>query len=444
MNIPGAGRPPVVVLSFGGTGLATVRCLAKGAMPIHAAIFPSSPDGLEVRLSRHCQPVILDFAPQDEEALFRWLDGFSRSLAARPVVFPTSDATALFLARYRPKLKGVAGMWKTDHEALREIISKDRLYGVARAAGLRVPPMLVAPTRAELAAWCRHNPPPYFMKPFYGAIGDCALKRKNRTFCSEAEILDYARVTSLRNILVQRRIDAGDGRVYDAYGLCGGRGEVLALASHRRIRQYPPGTGATSLGEIPIVGDPGLEREIFHNTRELLSHLQYHGIFGVEWLHERGTGALYLADFNARPFSSIGHLADSGLNLPLLAYHELIGEAPPVALHGTLEPSRWIDFNHDVLSFHLSRQEHGQTWMDFVSSVLRCRSFAYFDAGDPAPWLRRSLDLLRMLGRATRREVARERHGSPAPAAALQDRRGEAAASSPEPARQSDQVCLAG
>ncbi len=120
--------------------------------------------------------------------------------------------------------------------------------------------------------------------------------------------------------------------------------------------------------------------------------------FGIEWLHEKGTGALYLTDFNARPFSSIGHLADCGLNLPLLAYHELAtGERPSVDLHPRLEPRHWTDFNRDLRSFRESRRRHGQTWRDFAASVLRCTSFAYFDVRDPGPWLRRSVSLLETL-----------------------------------------------
>lgn len=396
----------MVVLSFAGTGLATVRCLAKGGMKIHAALFPSTNSGLETRHCRYCEPISLGFPPEDEEALCRWLIGFSRSMPQRPVVLPTSDATALFLAQHRPRLEGVCRFSQTSHDRLHEIISKDRLYRGAEAIGIHVPPMLVAPAPAEVEAWCRENPPPYFVKPFYGAVRDCALTRKNRLFHSSDELLRYARTTSLRNILVQRRIDCGDGRVYDAYGLCGRNGDVLALASHRRIRQFPPDTGATSYGEIPISSDPALEGAIFHATRRLLSRFSYHGIFGIEWLHEKGTGKLYLTDFNARPFSSIGHLADCGLNLPLLAYKELAGDGSlPALVQPRLEPRYWIDFNCDLRSFLAKRG--GQTWRAYALSVLRCRSFAYFDAGDPGPWLCRSLDLLKLvIGHLRRRPRA--------------------------------------
>jgi predicted ATP-grasp superfamily ATP-dependent carboligase len=262
----------------------------------------------------------------------------------------------------------------------------------------------VAPGPDEVEAWCREVRPPYFVKPFYGSMPGCAMKRKNQIFLSGAELARYARSQGLRNTIVQRRIESGDGRVYDAYGLCDRRGEVVVLASHRRIRQFPPDTGATSFGEIPVIDDPELEGRIFRDTRRLLSGLRYHGIFGIEWLHERGTGEIYLADFNARPFSSIGHLADCGLNLPLLAYRELVGEEGlPVDVVPALLHRYWMDFNWDVRGFRSARWTRGQGWADFVADVLRCTSFAYFDVRDPGPWVQRGMDLCRILVEHLRR-----------------------------------------
>ncbi|MEZ4309912.1 MAG: hypothetical protein R3F14_17885 [Polyangiaceae bacterium] len=398
METRASERPPAVVLSFNGTGLATVRCLARGGIRVHAAMFRTLPEGREIRFSRCCRVIELGFPPDDEETLRGWLQSFARSLGRRPVVLPTSDATALFLARQRPALEDACTTSETSYDELLRIVRKDQLYRAAEAAGVRIPPMLVEPAPDEVAAWCRNNPPPYLVKPFCGAVRGCALRTKNRTFHAAADLVRFASTTSMRKLIVQRRIDCGDGRVYDAYGLCDRRGEVLALASHRRIRQYAPGTGATSFGEIPILGDAGLEREIFRSTRTLLSRLRHHGIFGIEWLHEKRTGALYLTDFNARPFLSIGHLADAGLNLPLLAYRELIGEPlDAAALSPSLAHCYWTDFNRDLRSFHAGFRDHGQTWGDLVSSILACRSFAYFDARDPGPWLCRTLDLAKTL-----------------------------------------------
>lgn len=397
-------RPPVVVLSFAGTGLATVRCLAAGGMKIHVALFPEAGEGLEVELCRYCEPIRLGLSPHDDEAIHDFLIELAGALARPPVVFPTNDATALFLARNRQRLEGRCITWETSHDELSRIIHKDRLYEAAIAAGVQVPPMLVAPEPDELSAWCRDHRPPYLVKPFYSSIPGCAMTRKNQIFRTAAELLGYARSAGLRHLVVQRMIDSGDGHVYDAYGLCNRAREPVVLASHRRIRQFPPDRGATSFGEIPVIGAPELERGIFEGTRRLLARVPYHGIFGVEWLEERGTGELYLVDFNARPFSSIGHLAASGLNLPLLAYRELVGDGDlGVEPYPALAHRYWMDFNWDLRGFRSVRLARGASWRDFAADVLCCTSFAYFDARDPGPWLRRGVELARILAEYVRK-----------------------------------------
>ena len=61
----------------------------------------------------------------------------------------------------------------------------------------------------------------------------------------------------------------------------------------------------------------------------------------IEWLLERDTGRFYVIDFNARPFMSLGHLTDCGLNLPALTYAELIGQLPEhLPLVPALRPSQ--------------------------------------------------------------------------------------------------------
>ena len=138
----------------------------------------------------------------------------------------------------------------------------------------------------------------------------------------------YAADYGTDSIIIQRMIQGGDGFIFDTYGYSDRTGQILTMASHRRLRQNPSNFGSTSFGEIPSQLSTEAERSIFAATERLLGHIKYHGIFGIEWLLEQSTGKFYLIDFNARPFTSIGHLADCGMNLPALTYAELTNELP--------------------------------------------------------------------------------------------------------------------
>jgi predicted ATP-grasp superfamily ATP-dependent carboligase len=182
----------------------------------------------------------------------------------------------------------------------------------------------------------------------------------------------------------------GDGHIFDCYGFHDRDGRTLAIASHQRWRQCPCDLGSTSLGEIPANLEPDIETSLFSETKRLLSSTAYHGIFGIEWLRERDTGAFYVIDFNARPFTTVGHLTDCGLNLPALAYSELTSEEPAsVERRPALERMFWVDLLGDIESFVETRRNHKIGFGEWLVSVLGCRSFAYLNWRDPAPGIDR-------------------------------------------------------
>jgi D-aspartate ligase len=196
-------------------------------------------------------------------------------------------------------------------------------------------------------------------------------------------------------LIVQRLLRGGDGFIFDCYGVCDCNGEALALASHRRWRQHLPDFGATSYGEIPSGLDAQAEARLFAQSRALLKRLNYHGVFGIEWLYEPTSDTFFLIDLNARPFLTVGHLEYCGLNLPALAYAELA--ALPVDAMQTTKPLRralWVDLLRDLESFSQKHSVGEISFWKWFLSVLKCRSYAYFDWRDPGPGVRRAAELI--------------------------------------------------
>ncbi|MEO8151829.1 MAG: hypothetical protein ABI605_02080 [Rhizobacter sp.] len=374
--------PSAIVLSSGLTGLATIRSLARGGMTVYAATSGSSQ---ATDLSRHCRPLRRPERLGDDASSTQWLIDFCGSLPVRPVVLPTSDNDALWLARHAQALRPHCIFSSSSHGELLRIISKDGLYAAGEQTGVPIVPSITEPSLEALDAWSLAHPAPYLIKPFYNCIPGSALKQKNLLVHSRDELCAYVAQHGSRAIIVQRKIDGGDGFILDCYGLCDAASQPVSMASHRRIRQCPPHFGSTSFGEIPARGDDALEAKLFDYTARLLRGLRYHGIFGIEWLQCRTSGELYVIDFNARPFSSIGHLTDCGLNLPLLAYGELLGhEMKGTAPRPSLAHLYWADFMGDAYGFRVANDA---TWHGWLGSLLRCRSFAVWDWSDPGPWL---------------------------------------------------------
>ncbi len=373
------------------TGLATVRALAREGVHVHAVTFdPADP----LKVSRYPSEVSLLEASPTAARLLQHIRDVARKMPVKPVLIATCDHQALFLARHRHQLSKVCRLWDTSFSVISSIIQKERLYGLAEAADVPVIPWTRCEDDSAFQGWVAQFPPPYIVKPSYGGRKGVAIAAKNEVFDSREGLLDYMRDRPRDGLLVQQILQGGDGEIYDTYGYADAQGSVRTICTHRRIRQHPPHFGSTTYGEIPSTRCP-TDDVIIPYTLALLGHTRYHGIFGIEWLRDSSTGRFYLIDFNARPFSSIGHLEDCGLNLPWVAMRELCGDPlRDLPLLPTLTHKLWVNLARDVQSrSHQAAQERVSRWA-WLRSLLQAKGHAYLDWRDPHPALLKTMEIL--------------------------------------------------
>ena len=300
------------------------------------------------------------------------------------------------MAKHAEVLRPHYRLWELPYADLGRIVNKTTLYQAAREAGAPIIPSLSMPTVAEVLEWSSQHPGPYLLKPSYDGINTCKLRGKNLLLETREQLVSYVGSQGSDSLVIQRMIRGGDGNIFDCYGLCDREGRVVTLTSHQRLRQYPPDFGATSLGAIPAALPSKDEEFLFAATERLFSTLRFHGIFGIEWLRDEKTGAFYLIDFNARPFLTIGHLRDCGVNLPFLAYLDLTGQSladvdprPPV------KSKRWVYLSKDIETFREVRAHGRIGFLGWLASIARCTSFAYVSLSDPLPGLHSLASIVR-------------------------------------------------
>jgi D-aspartate ligase len=386
--------PAAIVLCSVLTGLSTVRALAAHNVKVHALIFDAK-DPIKVSI---CPSKVVELSPDISTAdLVDFIHRYAQRLGGFPVLMATSDKHTLALALHAPRLKEVCRTWLAPYPVICSIIHKEQLYKLAQTAGVPVIPWTECADPDAVERWSMSNAGPYLMKPSYEGGSNNTLKAKNKALKDADALRAHLHSHGGGPLLVQRLIDGGDGEIYDAYGLCDEHGRVLTVSTHRRWRQNPPNLGTTTFGEIPVESNTD-DATIIAQTRTLLQSIRYHGIFGIEWLRETSSGNFYLIDFNARPFSSIGHLRDCGVNLPYLGYKNLagapMGEIPAVRRGRQIF---WIDLLRDLrsrLSIDPSVRPPVSAWLATLASV---RSFAYWDRRDPGPALQKAIEFVSLL-----------------------------------------------
>ena len=89
----------------------------------------------------------------------------------------------------------------------------------------------------------------------------------------------------------------------------------------RKLEQWPPDFGTSCLADArwdPTIADAGVR---------VLQELGYAGISEIEFVEDAATGRRLLLDVNTRAWKWIGLPVAAGVDLPLLAYRDAVGEA---------------------------------------------------------------------------------------------------------------------
>ena len=125
--------------------------------------------------------------------------------------------------------------------------------------------------------------------------------------------------------LVQELIPGGDDELYSLGSYVAEDGEALGLFSGRKLRQTPPGVGTCRVGEAVWV------EEVVEQGLALLRALGFHGLSQVEFKRDPRDGVYKLMEVNPRLWQWHGLAAACGVDLPRIAYWDLLGARLPAA-----------------------------------------------------------------------------------------------------------------
>lgn len=283
-------------------GLAAIRSLGRGGIRVLAVDHRPSALGFRSRYAER----FLSPSPYEDEHRFV---NFVRALG-EVVVFPTHDDSLHAIAKYADDLQALTPFPSWD--ALERLQSKRVQLETAQAAGVGIPtldpgtfPVVVKPDR------------PIEFKRRY--------KRQAFRCETPAELEDAVARTEEFGAIVQEFVPGGDDTLYTVGSYLTRSGEALGVFCGRKLRQTPPGIGTCRVGEavwVPEVVDAALR---------LLRAFDYHGLSQVEFKRDARDGRFKLMEINPRLWQWHGLATACGVDLPRIAYADLVGEAPPEA-----------------------------------------------------------------------------------------------------------------
>lgn len=375
------GRAAAIVIGLDTvTGLQTARILASHGVPVIGVA--SDPDHFCTR-TRVARGVL--HAKTSSPTLIDALCALGPMLSTRAVLYPCTDASVLLVARERDQLARWYHVVLPDAGLLTSLMDKVQFVEVATRCGVPVPATRILRERADAEAAARELPFPCVIKPAlktprWEANSPCKVHRVE----SGAELLarydQYARFADL--LIAQQWIDGGDDTLYSCNCYYDRRRTPLCSFVARKLRQWPPGTGTSSLGEevrndavramaLRLFGQPG-----------------FRGLGYLEVKQDPRTGDHYAIEANpGRPTGRSAIAEAGGVALLYAMYCDTLGLPLPAGLEQRYAGAKWIYWRQDLRSAAYYWRRGELTLRGWAASWRGAKTDAVFSWSDPAPFL---------------------------------------------------------
>lgn len=310
----GAMLPAVLLGTDTPIGLAIIRDLGRRGVPVYGIGRARSGVGMA---SRYLHRGLL--RADGEEGLIAQLLALREQTGAA-CLFAISESDIALLNRHRARLAGYRLMF-ADAQRMERVLNKDQTYRAAAAAGLHVPrteQVAAWPQAQQLAPQLRYPVVLKWANPndVVRVLERAGLTLDKTHYCYSAEaLLAYLAPYQAAGVypLIQEYC-AG-------YGL--GQfvlmqdGRALSAFQHRRVHEWPPEGGFSSLCE-----SVGLEQHaaLMAQSVALLRALEWEGVAMVEYRYDPLTGAASLMEINGRFWGSLPLACHAGAAFPWLLY----------------------------------------------------------------------------------------------------------------------------
>ena len=296
-------------------GLALARSLGRRGVHVTGISFERADFGLASRYvrTRHLVP------DEDDDAV---MESIRAAAAQEPLVLvPERDAHVDFVLRHWDELRELAAIpLPEDRGAVEALRDKNGLAEVARKAEVAVPKTAAVESEDAL----RDGPLsyPYLLKPLESERYAAAFSEKVVVVESPDEaVAAWRRAQSAGfELFAQDFVPGSTEGILSLFAYIGRSGEPLASVVGRKVRQGPPGFGASTIFAVEF------DEDVLDVGLRLLSSVGYRGFAHVELVRDPRDRELKLLEVNTRLPVWGGVAMSRYYDLGPVAYADLCGD----------------------------------------------------------------------------------------------------------------------
>lgn len=366
-----------------------VRCFAGSGIP--TVVVCVDPQDVTFA-SRYCgQRRIVSSPLAHPQQAADDLVALGKEFTEPPVLYYADDAMLPVVSRYRDRLAEYYRFLLPEPQLLEDLAGKLRFAGLAQRLNLPVPRTLLSSEIASAdEALARLSLPlvlkpnshvGWFRSPVVMELG--AKPRKVLRADTPEQFRHHfeaiRRYTS--DFVLQEYIPGSDDRIYSFHGYFNRQGELLAHFVGKKIRTYPKDSGLSTY--LELVHAP----EVARLGIEVLQKLNFVGPVKIDFKQDPLREKLFILEINAR-YNLWHYLGTAcGINLPLIAYRDILG-LPVHAPRGYRTGVRWLCFMDDLRAFVKDYHPEGDlTWGQWLASFWCPKVYDTFSWRDPRPWV---------------------------------------------------------
>lgn len=361
-------------------GLQTARLLAQRGIPVIGVA--RHKDSFFCRTNA-CEKIVYLQTERDE--FIEGLVNLGKQLDQKAVLFACTDMCVLRVSRNREALAPYYHLALPKAEVVEKLMNKLSFLEYALQEQLPIPKTFLLRNRGEAeAAASELNFPCILKPPMKTAKWEAQTTIKAYKLASTKEFLEkYEECCDWAEILIaQEWIPGPDSNLYSCNCYFDEKAEPLVAFTARKLRQWPPETGSTSLGE------ECRNSVVLNAALDLFKKEEWHGLGYLEMKRDARTGKHYIIEPNiGRPTGRSALAEASGVELLLTMYCDKVGLLLPENRKQQYCGVKWMCVLEDLRSARIYWQRGELKFGEWWRSVRGRKTYADFSWSDPLPFL---------------------------------------------------------
>lgn len=366
-----------------------LRCFVKSEVPV--IVVSSDPHDVTFH-SRYCQhkKVIANTLSEPDKAVHDLIELGSK-FSEKPVLFYGDDAMLLLVSRNRERLSKYYRFLLPEVDLVEDLVDKTRFANLASRFGFPAPKMVLSRQVKSAKEIMNYLSTPCVLKPNLrvgwfesktimndGGKPQKVLRANNS---DELDIQFTKMLQFTEDFVIQEYIPGGDDCIYSFHAYFNQYSEMLSYYVGRKIRTYPKDSGVSTY--LELVNEP----EVVKLGLEILKKLKFVGVVKIDFKKDINSNLFYLLEINPR-FNLWNYLGTfCGVNLPQVAYRDLLGIASKTQ-DDYRTGVKWLSFGDDLRAFVREYRHNGELSLLGLVRSYKCKKiYDIFSWDDPYPFI---------------------------------------------------------